>query len=74
MINRVYSPILEISYRPRWPRGSNFTTSELLSLIDPEKRNEVKRNLMQRQRSKSELRIKLKPLPDYYKRDDNEET
>lgn len=49
VLNRIYSPTLEISYRPRWPRGSEFTTSELISLLDHAQREETKRKLRQRQ-------------------------
>jgi len=49
VLNRIYSPILEISYRPRWPRGSEFTTSELIGLLTPDKRDEIKRKLQRKQ-------------------------
>ena len=54
VLNRIYSPILEISYRPRWPRGSEFTTSELMGLLTPDKRDETKRKLQQKQHGKEE--------------------
>ena len=54
VLNRIYSPILEISYRPRWPRGSEFMTSELISLLTPNTRDETKRKLQQKQHGKEE--------------------
>lgn len=54
VLNRIYSPILEISYRPRWPRSSEFTTSELISLLNPDTRDKTKRKLQQKQYSKEE--------------------
>ncbi len=48
-LNRIYSPILEISYRPRWPRVSEFTTSELMSLLNPQAREKTKKILRRRQ-------------------------
>jgi len=62
VLNRIYSPILEISYRPRWPRGCEFTTSELMDLLTPSKRDQTKRKLQQRQHSKNG-RKKEKTLP-----------
>lgn len=52
VLNRIYSPILEISYRLRWPRGSEFTTSELMDLLTTDKRDETKRKLQRKQRGK----------------------
>jgi len=52
VLNRIYSPILEISYRPRWPRGSEFITSELTDLLTTNKRDETKRKLQRKQHSK----------------------
>ncbi len=51
-LNRIYAPVLELSYRPRWPRGSEFSVNELSSLLDPEQRDEARRKLQKRQRSK----------------------
>jgi hypothetical protein len=51
-LNRIYAPILEVSYRPRWPRGGEFSVKELTLLLDPEKRDETRRKLQKRQRSK----------------------
>jgi len=64
-MNRVYSPILEISYRPRWPRGNEFTVSELASLLNPKTRGKTKRKLQQRQHSKNARRHGTTSLLDY---------
>lgn len=45
VLNRIYSPILEISHRPRWPRSSEFTTSELTDLLNPNRRDKTKKKL-----------------------------
>lgn len=55
VLNRIYSPLLETSYRPRWPRGSEFTTSELIFLLDPQKRDETKRKLQQKQHGEEDM-------------------
>lgn len=52
VLNRIYAPVLEVSYRPRWPRGSEFTVSELTLLINSDERAEERRKLQRRQRSK----------------------
>jgi len=52
-LNRIYTPILEISYRPRWPRGGEFATSELSDLLNPEKRAKIKKLLRRRQHGKT---------------------
>jgi len=51
-LNRIYAPVLEISYRPRWPRGSEFTVKELTSLLDPTERDDTRKKLQRQQRSK----------------------
>ena len=61
ILNRIYSPILEISYRPRWPRGNEFITSELMDLLTLDKRDEIKRKLQLKQHGKIE-REKTKSL------------
>lgn len=55
VLNRIYSPTLEISYRPRWPRGSEFTTAELISLLNPMERDRIKRKIQQKQHGKREM-------------------
>lgn len=73
VLNRIYSPILEISYRSRWPRGTEFTTSQLLKLLTTRKRNETKKNLQRKQHGKKE-RQKEKTLPLFeYMEVENEE-
>jgi len=72
-INRIYSPILEISYRPRWPRGSEFTTSELTSLFNPSIRDKTKRKLWQRQHERYGPMRGIKPLSDYNMKGENNE-
>jgi len=62
VLNRIYSPVLEISYSPRWPRASEFTTSELMKLLDPAQRNKIKRILQRRQHKAVE---KIKPLSEF---------
>jgi len=52
VINRIYTPTLEISYRPRWPRGSEFTTKELSSLLDYKFREKTKARLQKKQHGK----------------------
>ena len=66
VLNRIYSPTLEISYRPRWPRGSEFTVSELNFLLNPTQREEIKRKLQQKHKSMSSS------LFDYWEEDKNE--
>lgn len=73
MISRIYSPILEISYRPRWPRGSEFTASELMSLLNPKTRGKTKRKLQQRQRGKEASALGVTSLLDYNLEVDNDE-
>lgn len=51
VLNRIYSSTLEVSYRARWPRGSEFTVSELSSLLDPTERENTKRRLQKKQHS-----------------------
>jgi len=65
VMNRIYSPMLEISYRPRWPRGSRFSTSELSSLLDPKTRDKMKGKLQARQHGKKKKAYGVKPLSDY---------
>ncbi|GJQ47588.1 MAG: hypothetical protein JETCAE04_33420 [Candidatus Jettenia caeni] len=50
VLNRIYSPALEISYRARWGR-CNFTVKELSYLLDYDSRAETKKILQQRQRT-----------------------
>jgi hypothetical protein len=52
-LNRIYAPVLEISYRPRWPRVSNFTTLELKEFLNPKNRTKVKRLLRRRQHGRA---------------------
>jgi hypothetical protein len=66
-LNRIYSPVLEVSYRPRWPRGSEFSIDELASLINPEERDDTRKKLQKRQRSK--LRGSTKELLAFEKED-----
>jgi hypothetical protein len=47
MLNRIYAPILGLSYRARWGRNA-FTTTELNQLLDERKRDRTKR-LLQKQ-------------------------
>lgn len=49
ILNRIYTPILELSYRARWGRNM-FTVSELGGLLDEKKRNETKKKLINRVR------------------------
>ena len=49
VLNRIYTPALEISYRTRWGR-CYFTVKELSDLLNPDNRAEIKKNLQQRQR------------------------
>ena len=44
LLNRIYSPILGLSYRTRWGRNK-FTTTELIGLLEESKRKETMRNL-----------------------------
>ena len=53
ILNRIYSPILEISYRPRWPRGNEFITSELMDLLSFDKRDDMKKKLQIKQHGKA---------------------
>jgi hypothetical protein len=65
-LNRIYAPVLEVSYRPRWPRGSEFSTLELSSLLNSKTREETKRMLGLRQHGREES-VGTKPLLDYGK-------
>lgn len=49
VLNRIFSPILRISHRARWARGCEFSTSELAILLDPLKKQNIKREILQRQ-------------------------
>ncbi len=49
VLNRIFSPILRISHRARWARGCEFSTSELAILLDPNKKQNVKKEILQRQ-------------------------
>jgi hypothetical protein len=53
VLNRVYAPVLGISYRPRWPRACSFAIDDLLGLMDETRRNKIKRALLKQQRPKS---------------------
>lgn len=53
MFNRIYAPILEISYRPRWARSCEFTTTQLAMLLDDEQREEMTKQLQSQQKSVS---------------------
>src|SRR3989304_2495771 len=48
VLNRVYTPALEISHRARWGR-CNFYVKELSNLITSETREKTKKNLQKRQ-------------------------
>lgn len=72
VLNRIYSPTLEISYRPRWPRGSEFTVSELISLLDPTKRENTKRKLQQKQHDNEKTdKEKMQSLLEYMEMENN---
>jgi hypothetical protein len=49
VLNRIFSPILKISHRARWARGCEFSTSELTILLEPNNRQNIKKEIMQRQ-------------------------
>lgn len=53
LLNRIYSPILEISYRSRWPRSCGFTTTELSLLLDYHEREKIKKQLLKKQHGKN---------------------
>lgn len=72
VLNRVYSPILEISYRPRWPRGSKFTTSELADLLNPYKRDMTKRKLQHRVKKERTIE-NAGPLFDYFEEENEKD-
>lgn len=50
ILNRIYTPALEISYRTRWGR-CYFTVKELSDLLDPDNRGKIKKDLQQRQKT-----------------------
>lgn len=47
ILNRMYAPILGLSYRSRWGRN-RFKTAQLIGLLDEIKRGEVKKKLLKR--------------------------
>lgn len=51
VLNRVYTPALELSHRARWGR-CKFSVSELDELLDPKMRERTKKVIQQRQRVK----------------------
>jgi len=53
VLNRVYTPALEISHRARWGR-CKFSVEELSELITSKTREKIKRTLQQRQRKEEE--------------------
>jgi hypothetical protein len=69
-LNRIYAPILEISYRSRWPRVSNFSTSELDSLLNSKTRSKTKGILRRRQHGKQKTSGNRK-LQEFDKEDEN---
>lgn len=50
VLNRVYTPALEISYRARWGR-CKFSINELEDLLNPKKRQMTKKILQKRQKA-----------------------
>lgn len=50
VLNRIYTPALEISYRTRWGR-CHFTIKELSDLLNPDNRTKAKKELQQKQRA-----------------------
>jgi hypothetical protein len=53
VLNRVYAPILDLSYRSRWGR-CEFMTHELSGLLDENSRKNIKKKLHQRQHISAE--------------------
>ncbi len=51
VLNRVYTPALELSHRARWGR-CKFSVKELDELLDPKMREQTKKTLQQKQRVK----------------------
>lgn len=49
VLNRVYTPALEISHRARWGR-CHFSTKEVCDLLSPDNREDTKKRLQLRQR------------------------
>ena len=69
VLNRAYTPILELSYRARWGR-CEFTCSELTNLLDEYRRKKTKKKLQLGQRGKAKLLDKVQPLFKYAQRED----
>ncbi|MCK5606465.1 toll/interleukin-1 receptor domain-containing protein [Candidatus Pacearchaeota archaeon] len=62
LLNRIYAPILGLSYRTRWGRNK-FTTTEIMGLLVESKRKETMRQL--KDRIKKEEMDKESKLSDY---------
>lgn len=56
VLNRVYTPALELSHRARWGR-CKFLVNELDELLDPKMREKTKKVMQQRQRVKEKKGI-----------------
>lgn len=64
VLNRVYAPLLELSYRARWGR-CEFACYELADLLDESRRKMIKKKLQLKQRGKSKLLENVQPLLKY---------
>jgi len=65
ILNRIYTPALEISYRPRW--RCNFTVQELTRLMQPWSRKKEKVKLQKRQHTRVGKKEKISgpKLPEF---------
>lgn len=57
VLNRIYAPVLQFSPRPRW--ATEFTCQEIRSLLDSDKRQEIKSQLIQKMTQKKPNRNKM---------------
>jgi hypothetical protein len=58
MLNRIYAPVLGLSYRARWGRNA-FTTMELNALLDDQKRLKAKKEIQRQARIGKEDESKI---------------
>ena len=75
ILNRIYAPVLGLSYRTRWTRSCFFTAKELNDLLDPLSRKPTKNKLMKMQKGKSERDSieKTHQLEDFIEEKENEQ-
>ena len=57
LLNRIYTPALKISYRSRWPRACEFSTSNINKLLDNKFRMKIYKALLKKQHNQKSSNI-----------------